>query len=258
MPIKDHYSNVIHQIMYESRIAHPQTQPPFSMLPSSSWVEVVQYTDWYIVGDGYVRRQYPNSHPHYRYDRYINLLKSVLTDKSELSNRPIAHIDIGCGSGVFSWAFLDHMREFQSDYKNIKLYGYDYCPQMIYLANAIQNKLKNEIPAYDYPVLKYHYRIDKLLESISLGNSDNTTYVVTFGYVLVGNRSPKAITDFSNIIKHILNLSKECILISSDSPRNDGNDHNAGWDKLLRQVPDRINRYLIRDTYISKCVRLYN
>ncbi len=112
------------------------------------------------VGKGNVDR--PGNSLHFRYDRYLRELRHLST-----SEMRIAHVDIGCGAGAFSWAFLDKVRALGIKLDSVDLYGLDYCPAMICLAKEIRAKLKNTIP--DYPDLRYCENVETLLQNLSEG-----------------------------------------------------------------------------------------
>ena len=252
--IKDHYSDAIHQIMCECNISHPRTAPSYSVSPSACFTEVVQYTDWYIVQDEYAKIAYPNNRPHYRYNLYVNFLRSILTNISDILNWRIAHIDIGCGPGLFSWAFLDCMREIEFQYNNVNLYGYDHSEAMINLAQMIRTNLMEHIP--DFPSMSYHNQIDNLLDSMSEGHTGNMAYVVTLGHVLANNHDADSINDFSKIISHIVESNGWTLLISTDAS-NYHQQFNEGWLKLLNNLDGRIRRRTVRISRDAKCVLLY-
>ena len=90
--IRDLYPAVLDSIMTQHRI--PQREPSPVVPANASFAEVVQYTDWFCYrGD---------THPPYRYDRYREVVGHPTP-----SGRREAHVDIGCGAGLFSWVFPD-------------------------------------------------------------------------------------------------------------------------------------------------------
>ena len=97
--IKEHYMAAVHQIMDERRLQ--SHDPGYEVLPNATFDDVVQYTEWHAAG-GFQRATSVDAY--YRYDRYAAALNAGLGH--DFSGR-IAHVDIGCGAGLFSWAFLD-------------------------------------------------------------------------------------------------------------------------------------------------------
>lgn len=167
-----------------------------------------------------------NEREHYRFDRYCNAIGKAVGSRA----KKWAHIDVGCGAGVFSWAFLDWAAQRSIERSDITLYGYDACPQMIGLARTIREKLKRN--AQGYPNLHYHYDrkgfVRKLAHSRSAADC-----LITFGYVLAGNHVEKDIQAFQRIILAFLNAvpdGKKVYLLSSDSTYSVSEE---GWKKLL-------------------------
>ena len=89
--IRDRYRGVLDQIMAQHRI--PQREPSPVVPAGASFAEVVQNTDWFCWRN--------DSPPPYRYRRYREVLGHLTP-----SGRRGAHVDIGCGAGLFSWVFL--------------------------------------------------------------------------------------------------------------------------------------------------------
>lgn len=94
MKIKDRYQEIIRDIMAEYAI-RPTSQPGHVVQKDAGFREVLQHTEHYVGGGN-------DTQPHYRYLRYRELLNDL-----EPSGRREAHVDIGCGAGLFSWTFLD-------------------------------------------------------------------------------------------------------------------------------------------------------
>ena len=147
MRIRDLYARVIRSIMAKYGIAGAEMPPRWSVRPNASFADVLRYTDWCAAKSDY------------RFGRYYSAIGKALGSRA----KKWAHIDIGCGAGVFSWAFLDWAAERGIEYSNVTLYGYDACPQMIRLARMIRGKLKRNIPGY--PDLHYHYDMASFAES---------------------------------------------------------------------------------------------
>ena len=188
MLVKDRYQGVIREIMQEHCIL--QSQPAFEhrVLSDASFKAVVQYTDYYV-GKGNADR--PGNSLHYRYERYLRELRHLST-----SEMRIAHVDIGCGAGAFSWAFLDKVRALGIKLDSVDLYGLDYCPAMICLAKEIRAKLINTIR--DYPELRYCENVETLLQNLSEGHRKGTAYTITFGHILAQTQvyAPETIGQF--------------------------------------------------------------
>ena len=232
--IKDHYCNVLRSIMREHDIEIPPHKPGNTIPPDASFRRVVQYT--------YDRCCFlrVNQSEHYRYRRYHGALASV-----ESPSGRIAHVDIGCGAGVFSWALLDRVSDNGLPYGQIHLYGLDHSQKMINLAHAVRQGLAAHIT--DYPQLHYTHEVDDLLRDLSNGHHAGTYYIVTFGHVLVQIqrtehiRDPAdVVRDFTQVIVHILELMDgegRCDLIAVDaSSAGYLDDFESGWKALLSSL----------------------
>ena len=238
--VRDHYFGVLDAVMGESGIGPAPEQPGVDILPGTGFMDVVQYTDWYC------RRR--DSRPHYRYDRYLEVL-----GQSSLTGQRMAHIDIGCGAGTFGWAFLDWAigNGFAGD--SIDLYGLDHSPAMIDLAEQIWVGLLDYIP--DAPGLHYADKANDLLAKLSADHRPGTNYKITFGHALIQAHmhTPGAILNFTQAIKSIVELKDSeslCSLIAVDA-RGGAAQLARAWDALmdsLRNAGVRPQQRQVRET----------
>lgn len=248
--IRSHYRGAMREIMSDYEIGEPLQRPSHEVLAYTDFREVVQNTAWYVVGvdEDEIQSTTPlYRHPHYRYDRYIEALRDLdpLRPNKHIGTGRVAHIDIGCGSGLFSWAFLDWATENGIEYERIKLYGYDHNSEMIHLAAEVRERLMQTIP--DYPGLHYDYDLDTFRHRLLMTHNPNTHYIVTFGYVLaqtfVGSRS--SIEDFARIIGVIFGLPSSvsmCEMLSVDATgRQNQRNSVEGWNLLLENLQQQYN-----------------
>ena len=235
MSVKDHYQEVIREIMREYGIQ--PIQPKFGhVIPKHArFKEVVQYTDYYA-GKG--NDEQPNSALHYRYERYLDALRRL-----DMIEPRKANIDIGCGAGVFSWPFLDWATANSVGLKDVDLYGYDPCPAMINLAQDIRNRLQSIMP--DYPALHYYCDVTNLLHKLQENHQAGTDYVITLGHVLVQAHDDDTIGNITQVTVHVLemmaNLS-DCALVAVDA-KGMAIDLRLGWESLLNRLRDLGIRY---------------
>ncbi len=236
--IRDLYREAIREIMAENDI-EPLTGPSHIVSANASFREVVQHTHWYVDrGD---------SRPHYRFRRYYEILNHVGT-----AGRREAHVDVGCGAGLFSWAFLDWARIQNIGYDRVDLYGWDHCQTMIDLAEMTRTKLLENI--HDYPHLHYSIDLDGFLQQITKNHQGITDYTITFGHVLVQAGSPDDLRNFTQIITHIINLmdnESNCVLWAADA-RGQSNTFTANWESLLNNLRPTGILYEVQDVPISE------
>lgn len=211
----------------------PVGRPPNHVVPASAgFTEVTQYTDWYVADRGLgIWPNYRRNQPNYRYRRYLEALGLL-----NAGGRREAQVDIGCGAGLFSWAFLDWARAQEIAYSNIDLYGYDHCRAIISLAGTIRDELIQRAP--DYPILHYEHNIDSFLSLLTGQSQPDTDYNVTLGHVLVQSQAPDDIRTFTRIILHVLELLEpncNCMLVALDSRRS-SNVFADGWNELFRML----------------------
>ncbi len=221
--VRDHYRRAIREIMAERNIQPPSQQPGYVVSADTGFMEVVQHTHWYV--------DRANRLPHYRYRRYREIL-----DYLGPSGRREAHIDVGCGAGLFSWAFLDWATYQGLGFDRVDLYGLDHCPAMINLAREVRNRLMQDIA--NYPHLHYAHDVDVFLQSVEENHRTVTDYTITFGHVLVQAHAPHNIQDFARVIAHVYGLMDDesnCVLMAVDARRQAG-AFAGGWDSLLNSL----------------------
>ena len=242
---RDHYRRVIREIMAQFEVTSLY-RPDHVVRAETALEDALQNTDWYVVGDDNASTSILYRRPHYRYDRYMEALQQISNEVEEQTDgRRLAHIDIGCGAGLFSWVFLDWARTKGIGYDCVDLYGYDHSPQMIRIATESRSRLMQIIP--DYPSLHYDYDLDTFRRRLFMTYHPNTDYIVTFGYVLaqtfVSSRS--SIEDFARIIDVIFRLPSSvsmCELLSVDSTgRQNQRNSIEGWNLLLENLQQQHN-----------------
>ena len=218
--IRDRYRGVLDQIMARHRIPVPARLPSPVVSANASFAEVVQNTDWFCW-----RYDRPPQQP-YRYRRYHEVLGHMTP-----SGQRGAHVDIGCGAGLFSWVFLDWDLENNLPYDRIDLYGLDHSRAMIRLAQQMRLGLIPSIP--NYPALRCTHSVNALLQALSQHHSAGTDYTITFGHVLV--QAPNAIPDFARVVAHIMGLldaQPNCVVLAVDA-RGASGQFAQQWTALL-------------------------
>ena len=235
---KDYYIQTIREIMDATQIEESVRQPEYEIPDKATFETVVQYTEWFIAGGE--SRGNTHNRRHYRYDRYLTALNASGLS-SRMTHRRMVHVDIGCGPGLFSWAFLDWAREQQISYSNIALYGYDHSEQMVALAHQICGKLR--VAVGGYPRFSYSHDRDDFLAKLGVPHDGREDYVITLGHVLAGNQEYRDILEFVFIIEHVMRLqpsSKPLTVIVCDAVSERYRRYfEQGWDKLLQALRER-------------------
>ena len=214
--------------MSEQHIPEASEQPPSEVSADATLEAVVQYTEWYIAGRG-------DTQPNYRYNRYYSVLRNTLNAMQIQEATQIAHIDVGCGPGLFAWALLDWADEHEIEYSKLSLYGYDCCTEMVRLARMMRMQLLTLCPAY--PDLLYNDDYRTFLSRIAKTPRVYTDYLITFGHVLAGNHNSDDISGFRQIIEQIVQLKNPANtvwLLSSDATSDRNRSLSLeGWNALL-------------------------
>ena len=229
MIIKDHYQDVIRELMSERDLQPLQRhqRPTPVVRPHTNFDEVLLHTDWFVnTGD---------DRAHYWYRRYRELLAGLHTSSS---NSKIIHFDIGCGAGLFSWAFLDWATAEGVGFDRLALFGLDHSPAMIQLAEEVRDRLTSRIS--NYPVLQYSGDGDALLRELEQRRNRNTVCVITLGHVLAQTNihTPDDIGRFAQVIARVrgwMRASRKCALVAADA-RSASLPFLQAWDDLLNQL----------------------
>ena len=239
MPVRDHYQNALQEIVLECGIHRNSIgNPNYHIEEYTTFPEVVRYTEYHI-GETHDQRSYfgRRNEPHFRYNRYLEGLQAGLIELPR-SGRRVSHLDIGCGSGLFSWVLLDWATDNSIELDRIDLYGYDHCPAMISLAERIRDKIWVHIP--EYPSLHYYSAPGELSQRFSEDHQEAADCIITMGYVLVQAHSVHEIQIFTqiidNVVKHLDSLGLvNFILIAVDSIRQ-RDEFNIGWRLLMKEL----------------------
>ena len=223
--------------MKERGVSSLANAPDFSISTSTSYKQVLEYSDWYVAGTG-------DKCPPYRYNRYLETLNQL-----PVGDGRQVHVDMGCGAGLFSWAYLDWATAKGIKYKHIRLFGLDHNPASLRLAKQIRKRLSSAIS--DYPKLRYYRQSESLirnLEKLHLGDSD---YVITFGHVLEQAHGSEEIQQFSVVIRSVLDLVEpgcRCTLVVVDAFAGQRRkDLEQGWSRLR----ENLNKMGIRSSELN-------
>ena len=245
MRIKPRYQRIIRDIMKEYDVGL-SSQPGHVVQKDAGFRKVLQYTEHYVGGGN-------DTQPHYRYRRYRELLNSL-----QPSGRREAHVDIGCGAGLFSWTFLDWATAKGVDHDQVDLYGLDHSPAMICLAQEIRTRLMLDIP--EYPELHYSHKVKPLLSELTANHQQGTDYTITFGHVLAQAHAPADVKVFTRVILDILKLiddGSNCFVVAVDA-LSASIPFAEGWCSLITSLESaniRHKRHEVTRTSINDCSR---
>ena len=197
--------------------------------PNTSYDECLRYTQWYATDAA-----------RYRYDRYMAVLRKFtprgLVDPQAAITE--AHVDIGCGAGLFSWVFMDWAASHGLNHTQLQLYGLDHSPQYLQLSRDIRRKVRAVAPYY--PALYYDTSIVGLCDALRQTHVTGANYTITFGHVLVQAHihSPNAIAGFTKVISTMVEVAGErntCRLTAVDA-RGRHADFTRAWRCLLEHM----------------------
>ena len=247
MRIKLHYQRIIRDLMKDNGISPASDSPGYVVMRDAGYTEVVQHTDYYV-GKGNDTRL--GNQRHYRYGRY----RDVLWRHVKATEGRKAHVDIGCGAGLFSWVFLDLARR-HVGLDRVDLYGLDHNQAMIRFAHDIRSRLLQDIP--DYPELHYSCDSELLMGKLIDNYRRGTDYTITLGHVLVQAQAPGDIDTFTQVIAHILDLMdarSNCLMVAVDALHR-SHEFAEGWNALLESLASaniRIEEVSRRGTAINE------
>ena len=192
--------------------------------PNTSYKECLLYTQKYATP--------------YRYLRYMRELRNFTPGGSVDSQAAIteAHVDIGCGAGLFSWVFMDWTARHGLNHTQLQLYGLDHSPQYLRLSRDIRRKVRAVAPYY--PALYYETSIAELCDALRRTHVKGANYTITLGHVLVQAASPAAIAGFAQVISAVLRVvgsRSTCRLTAVDAIRRSV-DFARAWRCLLEHM----------------------
>ena len=240
MRVKDYYQCIIRNIMSERGLELLKSAPTPIVPAKAGFEKILLHTDWYVnTGD---------KEPHYRYRRYSEMLRLL-----DVPDQRVAHVDIGCGAGVFSWTFLDWATKNSVGYDRVDLYGFDHSPAMIKLSGMVRDELSQSIA--NYPALHYFDYLDALLGELDDNHCQGMNYIITFGHVLAQayTHTRDDINDFARIIVRICKLMdarSKCDLIAVDV-ENAPSVFADAWNTLLQSLDRNRIRYDQQDVPVS-------
>ena len=191
---------------------------------------------------GYLEDHVVHDRKHFRYDRYLGMLKycsgqlgSLGKNKKRMRDRTVVHVDLGTGPGVFHWAMHDCFEQHFSPghQPQLVLLGYDRCPNMLELAKRIWKKFDLEYQP------TYFSDAERLVEAVGDISSD-ARLVVTFGHVLIqANRTvfKSEIPELARLCGELSNSKRKMDIIAVDAYAYDyKNQFNRAVSKFIRKL----------------------
>ena len=168
---------------------------------------------------------------HYRYKRYMQALEDLLRDYGgHRKTSTIAHVDVGCGPGLFSWVVHDYFRH-QEPGTGIELHAYDHSPTMVELAGLIWREFETGF------YLGATSDLDELTSQVMQGGPP-ADVIVSFGHVLVQTSGQEnAVGSFADILSCILLDSNLVVAVDAQSDPAIQKFH-LSIDRLIEALAD--------------------
>ena len=133
MSIRRSYVDLIKRIAANERVDLRFGPSSVYVVPAAaSRTHCLRYALRHVSGD---------TTPHYRYNKYRGqLVRALHMNAARMqTHRPLLHLDLGCGPGLFTWVVHDTLS--RSDYPAVRYFGYDHCRNMVALADEIWSRL---------------------------------------------------------------------------------------------------------------------
>ena len=148
---------------------------------------------------------------HYRYKRYMQALEDLLRDYGDhRKTSTIAHVDVGCGPGLFSWVVHDYFRH-REPRTGIELHAYDHSPTMVELAGLIWREFETGV------YLDATSDLDELISQVMQGGPP-ADVIVSFGHVLVQTSDQEdAIDRFADVLSCIQLYSNLVVAVDAQN-----------------------------------------
>ncbi len=242
--IKYHYGPVIRDIAGMTADQPAGADVGFRIAPTATYAESIAYAMRHVVSGG----------DHFRYDRYRSLLDAGFRELRYRTavRRPLLHVDIGCGPGLFIWVLLDQLRG-ERNAKNqqhvaVNAIGYEHSPSMVRLAENCSIRLQRKVNASAEPgrwsarshfpkarIVCGHEEFVQALQT-EIRRDGLRDVIVTFGHVLVQTAHDRqAIETFTGIMTELAKLNfRRYLLFASDAYSGYRRDaFDRGWDSLL-------------------------
>ena len=199
--IRGRYAEIINAISKNYEPVY--TTPEYRIHPDATFAQCLEYTQKYVVGG-------EDDTPHHRYDAYRDALREVFVGLRRSERRPLVHVDVGCGPGLFTWVVWDYFRDTYSKI-GLELYGYDHSPRMVKLANLIWNRLGISTS------YSCHHRLEALYSTAMQGGPVPCGVLITFGHVLVQTVDDEsAVSDFADIVDTFVMIG-DCQILAVDA-----------------------------------------
>ena len=236
-----HYQTAVEHILQQDGLQPVDNANP--VVPNSAtWKEALQHTEFFI---GRLHDRYA----HYRYRRYLEMLSVY-----QPAGARVALVDLGCGAGAFSWAFLDWASWTERPFDSINLYGYDHCPAMLLLAERVRNYILSYVPGY--PPFRSSSTTEGLCDLLTKNHTPETSYLITLGHVLVQSHSETDLQQYSGVINHVVSLPNRVLnvdLLAVDA-QSATEIFAQGWEaltSLLTGAGIQCEEFPVRSSYIN-------
>ena len=221
MTIRATYEDLIAEIADQDGVDR-RIAPSYLIPANASRDQCLRYALRYVAG---------HSTTHYRYDVYRSCLRRALQSSASRMQtaRPLLHLDLGCGPGLFAWVVHDCLSP--ADYPAIRYYGYDHSREMVILADELWSELATGVDA------SWQHKRKPILSAVSQHSPPHASALVTFGHVLAQTSGQSdAINAFAKLICGTLRANS---LIVAYDAQSAATRFAAGREALLHAVRTR-------------------
>lgn len=267
--IKNHYCPVIREIGGMTRDQPDAADVGFRIAPTATYGESVAYAVKHIVSNG----------DHFRYNRYWSLLDAGFRELRYRTalRRPVLHVDVGCGPGLFIWVLLDQLREERNaksqQHVAVNAIGYEHAPSMVRLAENCSIRLQRKVNASaelrrwsarsHFPTPRFVCGHEQFIQALQTEIRPDRLrdVIVTFGHVLVQTAHDRqAIKTFAGIMTELarLNVRRYLVFASDAYSRYRQQTFSRGWENLLAALEPALKLKQSADTrgVSSACAEL--
>ena len=224
--IKDRYKVVIDSVAREEG-----SDDAGHVIPANvTLAQCIGYSQRFLVGNEQDR-------PHYRYDRYLETLKTGMQDVPfDQSVRTAMHLDLGAGPGLFTWVFWDcvHSEMTEGRGLSLDLFGYDHAPEMTRLARRVWD-------AFGLPATYWCFASEEDIYANVWPQGPPTNVLITLGHSLIQVHKSRdgGLAVFAELCEAVAGLDRSVRLVAVDAHSGDRpKEFDSAWDEFVSMMTD--------------------